>query len=92
MALVYLVNKPQVSGRIARWLLLSLEYDFTVMYKLGRIHVTTYALSKLPVLQNPHVCLIKPSSLFYIKTKWLKDVIFFLRTKQIEGTLSILQK
>ena len=27
MALVYLVNKPQVSGRIARWLLLFQEYD-----------------------------------------------------------------
>jgi hypothetical protein len=26
MALVYLVDKPQVSGRIARWLLLFLEY------------------------------------------------------------------
>jgi len=33
MALVYLVNKPQVSGRIIRWLLLFLKYDFTIMYK-----------------------------------------------------------
>jgi hypothetical protein len=33
MALVYLVNKPQISGRIARWLLLFLEYDFIVIYK-----------------------------------------------------------
>jgi hypothetical protein len=31
MALVYLVNKPQVLGIIARWLLLFLEYDFTIM-------------------------------------------------------------
>jgi hypothetical protein len=28
MALVYLVNKPHVSGRIAKWLLLFLEYEF----------------------------------------------------------------
>ncbi len=27
MALVFLVNKPQVLGRIAKWLLLFLEYD-----------------------------------------------------------------
>jgi hypothetical protein len=40
MALVHLVNKQQVFGRIARWLLLFLEYDFTVVYKLGRSHVT----------------------------------------------------
>jgi len=48
MALVYLVNKPQVSGRIIKWLLLFLEYDFIVMYKLGRIHVITNALLRLP--------------------------------------------
>jgi hypothetical protein len=34
MALVYLVNKPQVSGRLIRWLLLFLEYDFKIVYKL----------------------------------------------------------
>jgi hypothetical protein len=33
MALVYLVNKPQVSRKITRWLLLILEYDFIVVYK-----------------------------------------------------------
>jgi hypothetical protein len=47
MTLVYLVNNPQVSGRIARWLLLFLEYDFIVVYKLGRIHVVANALSRL---------------------------------------------
>ncbi len=46
MVLVYLVNKPQVSRRIAKWLLLFLEYDFTVVYKLGIIHVVVDALSR----------------------------------------------
>jgi hypothetical protein len=32
MALVYLANKPQVLGRIVKWLLLFLEYDFVVVY------------------------------------------------------------
>jgi hypothetical protein len=27
MVLVYLVNKPQIFGRLVRWLLLFLEYD-----------------------------------------------------------------
>ncbi len=36
MALVYLVNKPQVSGSIAKWLLLFLKYEFTIIYKHGR--------------------------------------------------------
>jgi hypothetical protein len=39
MALVYLVNKPHVSGRITIWLLLFLEYEFTIVYKLGITHV-----------------------------------------------------
>jgi hypothetical protein len=47
MALVYLVNKPQVSGRIARWLLLFLEYEFTIVYKLSITHVVIDVLFKL---------------------------------------------
>jgi len=91
MALVYLVNKPQVLGRIARWLLLFLEYDFTIVYKLGRIHVVTNALSRL--LDS-----IKPigvpyqtidANLFYIGLEWLNDVKEFLKIGQIKGTLSM---
>jgi hypothetical protein len=47
MALVYLVNKPQVSGRIARSLLLFFKYDFTIVYKPNKTHVVVDALSKL---------------------------------------------
>jgi hypothetical protein len=53
MALVYLVNKPQISGRIARWLLLFLEYDFTIVYKPCKIHVVVDALSTLPNTTKP---------------------------------------
>ena len=35
-ALVYLVNRPLITGRIARWLLLFQEFDFEVLYKSGR--------------------------------------------------------
>jgi hypothetical protein len=31
MVLMYLVNKPQVSSRLAGWLLLFLEYDFKIV-------------------------------------------------------------
>jgi hypothetical protein len=33
MARIYLMNQSQVLGRITRWLLLILEYDFMVIYK-----------------------------------------------------------
>ncbi len=48
MALVYLVNKPHVSRRIVRWLLLFLEYEFIIVYKLGKTHVVVDASSRLP--------------------------------------------
>jgi hypothetical protein len=51
MALVYLVNKPQVFGMLARWFLLFLEYDFKIIYKPSRSHLITYALSRLPQIE-----------------------------------------
>jgi hypothetical protein len=39
MALVYLVNKPHVSNRLARWLLLFMEYHFKIIYKPNRSHL-----------------------------------------------------
>ncbi len=48
MVLVYLVNKPHVSRRIARWLLLFLEYAFIVVYKPNRTHVVVDISSRLP--------------------------------------------
>jgi hypothetical protein len=47
------MNKPQVSRRIDKWLLLFLEYDFTVVYKLSRTHVAIDVLSKLPNSLEP---------------------------------------
>jgi hypothetical protein len=47
MALVYLVNKPQVLNKITRWLLLFLEYEFKIVYKHGKSHLMIYALRRL---------------------------------------------
>jgi hypothetical protein len=59
MALVYLVNKPQVSGKITKWFLLFLEYDFKIVYKPGRSHLMVDALNMLPSQTKP-VYLIRP--------------------------------
>jgi hypothetical protein len=45
MALLYLVQKPQVFGRITRWLLLFLKYDFSIIYKLGKSYFVVDSLS-----------------------------------------------
>ncbi len=47
MVMVCLVNKPHVLKRITRWLLLFLEYEFTVVHKPSKTHVVVDVLSKL---------------------------------------------
>jgi hypothetical protein len=91
MALVYLVNKPQVSGRIIKWLLLFLEYDFIVVYKASRTHVVVDAFSRLLDIIEPTSVFDQTTnaSLFYTKPKWLKDLKDFLKIGQIEGMLSV---
>jgi hypothetical protein len=48
MALLYLVQKPQISKKITRWLLLFLEYDFSIIYKPRKSHSVVDALSQMP--------------------------------------------
>jgi hypothetical protein len=46
MALVYLVNKTHILGHITKWLLLFLEYEFTIIYKPSCTWVIADALSR----------------------------------------------
>ncbi|KAL3694202.1 hypothetical protein R1sor_007853 [Riccia sorocarpa] len=46
-ALTYIVNKVHITGRIARWLLLLQEFDFTVVYKPGKINILADQLSRI---------------------------------------------
>jgi hypothetical protein len=90
MALVYLVNKPQVSGKIVRWLLLFLEYHFIVVYKPGKIHGMENAMSRSPSgepttsMENQ----MADASLFFVQLitpNWLQDITTYLQT----GTLPV---
>ncbi len=76
MTLLYLVNKPPISRRVARYLLLFLEYDFIIVYKPGKTHVTANALLKLPNITKPIGVPDQTTnaSLFYIELEWLNDV------------------
>jgi len=48
MGLLYLFQKPQVSRKITRWLLLFLEYDFLIVYEARRFHFVADAISRMP--------------------------------------------
>jgi hypothetical protein len=85
MALVYLVNKPQVSRRITRWLLLFLEYEFTIVYKPSKTHVIANVLSRLLDSLEPLGVLDQTmdASLFSIEPIWMWEVKTYLETGQM---------
>lgn len=46
-ALKYMINKPQLSGRIARWVLLLQEFNFTINVRPSKTHVNADHFSRL---------------------------------------------
>ena len=40
-------QQAKLSGRLARWIVLLEEFDYTMEYKLGRMHLQAYHLSRL---------------------------------------------
>jgi hypothetical protein len=94
MALVYLINKLQVSRRIARWLLLFLKYEFTIVYKPNKTHVIVDVLSKLLDNSEPLgvVNQIVDASLFSIEPTWMQEVKTYVETCQMPKILNLVQK
>jgi hypothetical protein len=82
-----------VSRRIIRWLLF-LEYEFIIVYKLGRTHVVIDALFKL--LDNLEPLGVPDqtmdASLFFTKLTWMRKVKNNLETCQMPETLNLTQK
>ena len=92
MAIKYLVNKAALSGRLARWVLLLEEFDYTVEYKPGRMHLQADHLSRLS--EEPGVVPIDDAlvdeNLFAISTipTWYGLIAEFLATHLLPETLS----
>jgi hypothetical protein len=47
MTIKFLVNKPELNGRLTRWILLLEEFDYTLEYKPRRMHLQADHLSRL---------------------------------------------
>ena len=82
LALQYLVNKPQVSSRLARWLLLFLEFDFKVIYKPGKTHGVAEALScnEGAKLATGIPDQTTDAQLFSMQPDWIHPIIEYLHT------------
>lgn len=87
MAIKYLVNKPELSGRLARWVLLLQEFDYTVEYKPGSVHKQADHMSRLPgeVETHPIDDSLIDENLFLITARptWYAGIIEFLTTQQL---------
>ena len=87
MAIKYLVNKAELNGRLARWVLLLEEFDYTVEYKPGRMHLQADHLSRLSenVRENPVDDRLMDDDLFVVTTRpdWYVDIVEFLTTQTL---------
>ena len=87
MAIKFLVNKPKLSGRLARWVLLLEEFDYTMEYKPGRMHLQVDHLSRLSEeMGSSHVDIRLVDDNFFVvtsKSKWYAGIIEFLTTQQL---------
>ena len=52
-ALLYLVNKPCTTGRITRWMLILLEFDFTMVVCPRKKHLMADHMSRIPNGEPP---------------------------------------
>jgi hypothetical protein len=72
--------------------LLFLEYEFTIIYKVGRTHVGVDVLSKL--LDSSKILGVLDQAvdalLFYVKPIWMKEVRSYLEISQILKTLNLI--
>ncbi|BFI32702.1 hypothetical protein MPTK2_3g07970 [Marchantia polymorpha subsp. ruderalis] len=89
MAIKYLVNKAELSGRLARWVLLLEEFDYTVEYKPGRMHLQADHLSRLSeeIGTRPVDDRLIDESLFVItaKPEWYGGIVEFLTTQKLSS-------
>jgi len=80
MGLIYLVNKPHVYSKLTRWLLLFMEYNFKIIYKLSRSHLIVDALNRLPnhtePIGVPNQTYDAP--LLTLRLEWLQSVYAYM--------------
>jgi hypothetical protein len=83
MALLYLVHKPQVLGKIMRWLFFFLEYNFLIIYKLARSHYVVDALTHMPDLtkQNGVSNQTTYVIIFLLQLVWLHEIFKYFITE-----------
>ena len=83
----YLVNKAELNGILARWVLLLEEFYYTVEYKPGRMHLQANHLSTMleKMGESPIEDKLVDDNLFVVtaKPKWHAGIVEFLTTQKL---------
>ena len=86
IAIKYIVNKAELSGRLALWVLLLVEFDYTVEFKLGKKHERADHLSQISTKVGADKLHddFPDERLFLIRTApaWYEHLSQFLSTQQ----------
>ena len=87
MTIKYLVNKPDLSGKLARWIFLLEEFDYTMKYKPGRIHLQADHLSRLSEDMGTHPIdnSLIDDILFVVSASpiWYAGIVEFITTQHL---------
>jgi hypothetical protein len=86
-ALIYIVNKLVLGGRIYRWLLLFQEFDFEVIFKPGKLNAGPSHLSRVTNGEEPNNLEdnFPDAQLFliHIADEYFIDIIEYLSTRVV---------
>lgn len=87
MAIKYLVNKAELNGRLVRWVSLLEEFDYTVEYKPGRMHLQVDHLSRLSKEMGASSVddRLIDDNLFVVRAQyeWFASILEFLTTQRL---------
>ncbi len=89
----YLMNKPTITGRLARWLLFLQEFDITIVEKPRRANVVADYLSRIHHDKNDTTLIddtFPDEYLFHIgiKTPWYVDIANYIAPNKIPKNFS----
>ena len=96
-AFKYLINKLNLSGRLACWVLLLLEFNFIVVVRPGKSHGNADLLSKLQPTSPPNIVPLDDNlpdaNLFEVDVLFPKyvEILTYLETNQTLASYSPLQ-
>ncbi|RYA43692.1 hypothetical protein [Enterobacter cloacae complex sp. GF14B] len=92
-ALLYLVNKPCNTGRIVRWFIILLEFDFTMVVKKGTTHQLADHLSRIVSGESPKGVDndLLDAYLFSIEMipRWSENIVSLMTIMQVDSQIPL---